>query len=187
MSVILNLLTNSKLPDAGRRKHIISISKKLNELRLPASSMENRFSQWDFQIEKENKEEETLYNVSFEGHSSIFPTLYATVGIISTLYRYGYLYKNKQLEWFEKFRNELFLIVKSIGGTEVIYVADNLYDKLTGYFYMALDNEPYEIIKEKMIKEMGEPVRDYSKLNYESFDSQNINEFFLDDFSDLKK
>lgn len=40
--------------------------------------------------------------------------------------------------------------------------------------------------KEKMIKELGSPVTDYSKLEYEKLSYWNINEFFLDDFSNLK-
>ena len=41
-------------------------------------------------------------------------------------------------------------------------------------------------IKEKMIREMGEPITDYSKLDFDSLSYSSINEFFLDDFHDLK-
>ena len=51
---------------------------------------------------------------------------------------------------------------------------------------MALQNVPYEEIKEKMILEFGNPVTDYSKLDSKKLNFGNITEFILDDFSDFK-
>lgn len=51
---------------------------------------------------------------------------------------------------------------------------------------MAWENVPYEDIKEKMIQEFGQPITDYSKLNYDKLTYRKINEFFLDDFSNFK-
>ena len=74
-----------------------------------------------------------------------------------------------------------------MGGSEIIYVGDNACDKLSGYLEgMAFNNISYEEIKEKMIKEMGQPVKQYDQLDYHKLSYKNINKFFLDDFSDLK-
>lgn len=51
--------------------------------------------------------------------------------------------------------------MKIIGGTEVIYLADNACDKLSTYLEcMAWENVPYEDIKEKMLQEFGQPLTD---------------------------
>lgn len=57
--------------------------------------------------------------------------------------------------------------------------------KLLG-FYKSDSNIIYELVKQKMMEELGSPVTDYSKLNIESLNFKNIPEFFLDDFADLK-
>ncbi|MFV0505772.1 MAG: hypothetical protein ACK5L5_03540 [Bacteroidales bacterium] len=38
-----------------------------------------------------------------------------------------------------------------------------------------------------MIKEFGQPATDYSKLDSDKLDYDEITEFILDDFADLKK
>lgn len=104
------------------------------------------------------------------------------------IYKYRLLYEIYEFDWFASFRNDLYNIVKIIGGTEVIYLADNACDKLSRYLEcMAWENFPYEEIKQKMIQEFGHPVTDYSKLNYDTLTYRKIEEFFLDDFSDLKQ
>ena len=139
---------------------------------------------WGFEIEEE---EDFPFNVNFDGPFPILPTLYSNIGLISTIYRYDLLYKIHSLDWFESFRNDLYNIVKIIGGTEVIYLADNACDKLSIFSEgMAVENVPYEDIKAKMLQEFGQPVKDYSELNYDTLTYQKIDEFFLDDFSDLK-
>ena len=74
-----------------------------------------------------------------------------------------------------------------MGGTEIIYVADNSCNKLGFYLEcMAMENIPYEDIKARMISELGNPVTKYSDLDYSKLTYANITEFFLDDFKDLK-
>ena len=69
----------------------------------------------------------------------------------------------------------------------MIYLGDNGLDKLSYYFEcMTLEGNTYEDIKAAMNEEMGKPVLDFSMLDYENLDYQNINEYFLDDFKDLK-
>ncbi len=198
MSTSLYAITNSKLTGKETVKDYELIVEKLKALKLGKTSHieytniakgKNKTikekGDWNYQIEEKN--EYFPYSVSFQGPFDITPHLYNHICILHTIYRYSFIYETKTIKWFPKFRNELFQIVTIVGGTEVIWLADNSCDKVGGYLEgMAEEGEPYEKIKKKMIKEMGKPVTDYSLLNYDKLDYRNINEFFLDDFNDLK-
>lgn len=192
MGTSLLLLTNSKLTGNETKNDWDRIISQLEQLQLGVASYLNanheyveETGSWEYFIELEGKN--TPFNVEFEGPHAIFPRLYSNIGVISTIYRFSLLYENYTLHWFNIFRTELYKVVKAIGGTEVIYVADNSCGKISKYLEsMAWENVPYEVIKERMIQEFGPPVTDYSKLDYGTLSYENINEFFLDDFSDLK-
>lgn len=191
MATSLLLITNSKLTGKETQKDWDRIVRELEQLQMDTTSYVNAKNEiikehgnWGFEIEEE---EDFPFNVNFDGPFPILPTLYSNIGLISTIYRYDLLYNIHSLDWFESFRNDLYNIVKIIGGTEVIYLADNACDKLSIFSEgMAVENVPYEDIKAKMLQEFGQPVKDYSELNYDTLTYQKIDEFFLDDFSDLK-
>lgn len=191
MATSLLLITNSKLTGKKTQKDWERIVDELEQLQLDTTSYVNAKNEiikeqgnWSFEIEEE---EDYPFNVNFVGPFSFLPTIYSNIGLIYTIYNYDLLYKIHSLDWFESFRNDLHNIVKIIGGTEVIYLADNACDKLSIILEgMVLENVPYEDIKAKMLQEFGQPVKDYSKLNYDKLSYQKIDEFFLDDFSDLK-
>ena len=91
------------------------------------------------------------------------------------------------IEELDSFRLSVFNVVKAIGGTEVIYLADNACDKLSSYLELrAFENVPYEDIKRDMIAVFGPAKRDYSLLNEDLLNYESINEFFIDDFEDLR-
>ncbi len=78
--------------------------------------------------------------------------------------------------------------VKLFGVEEVIYLPDNA-SLLAGYLDMvwSTDNISYEEVKATLLKEMGGPVTDFSKLkDYGNIYIENRLEYFLDDFRDLK-
>jgi len=187
----LYALTNSNLKGKESKAYYDSILKNLKSLNLDTTSYSNgknevvkEYGEWEYEIHKETS---SPFNVYFNGPHTFAPILCRNIGIIDTIYRYRLLYEIYKLDWFEKYRTDLFKIMQIIGGTEIIYVADNACDKLCDYLEgMALEDVPYEEIKEKMIIEMGNPVTDYSLLDYDKLDYRNINEFFLDDFKDLK-
>lgn len=191
MGTSLILITDSDLTGKETQKDWERIVDELEQLQLDTTSYVNAKNEiikehgnWSFEIEEEGN---YPFNVNFVGPFPILPTLYSNIGLIYTIYRYNLLYENHSLDWFESFRNDLHNIVKIIGGTEVIYLADNACDKLSIILEgMVLENVPYEDIKAKMLQEFGQPVKDYSKLNYDKLSYQKIDEFFLDDFSDLK-
>ncbi|MFN2262288.1 MAG: hypothetical protein ABR595_09520 [Psychroflexus sp.] len=191
MSTSLYLITNSKLSGNETEKDWKRIVHELTKLNLSTTSYANaenhivkEYGDWSYRID--NFEDEPL-SIEFEGPFAILPSLYSNVGLIFTIYRYRLLYEFYGYDTHNKFRKDLFDIVSIIGGTEVIYLADNACDKLSNYLeFMAEENIPYEIIKQKMIEELGNPVTDYSKLDYEKLSYWNINEFFLDDFKDFK-
>jgi hypothetical protein len=191
MGTSLYLITNSKLTGNETQKDWDSILDALKKLNLEKCSYINEnkeiikeTGEWYYQI---LDEEEMPYNICFEGPFNYWPDLYGNIGIISTIYRYSLLYKIYSYDWFETFRKDLFNIVKIMGGTEVIYLADNGCDKLATYLEcMAWENMPYKEIKQKMIEQFGQPITEYSKLNVEALSYESIKEFFLDDFADLK-
>lgn len=191
MGTSLILITDSDLTGKETQKDWERIVDELEQLQLDTISYVNAKNEiikehgnWSFEIEEEGN---YPFNVNFVGPFPILPTLYSNIGLIYTIYRYNLLYENHSLDWFESFRNDLYNIVKIIGGTEVIYLADNACDKLSIFSEgMAVENAPYEDIKAKMLQEFGQAVKDYSKLYYDKLSYQKIDEFFLDDFSDLK-
>ena len=168
------------------------IVSELNQLQMDTTSHVNgqdeiikEYGSWSYDIELE--EEDFPFNVDFGGPFHITPRLYSNIGVIDTIYKYRLLYEIYSFDWFESFRNDLYNIVKIMGGTEVIYLADNACDKLSNYLeVMAWENVPYNDIKERMLQEFGQPKTDYSKLNFDSLTYAKIDEFFLDDFKDLK-
>ena len=194
MSTSLYIITNSKLKGDETSADFDNILSQLKELNLcktfyeaPKGQLIQEIGDWSYEIEEDNEELEIIYNVSFNGPFSCTPNLYSNIGIIWTIYKYRLIYETQEIYWFDEFRREVFEIVKIMGGSEIIYVADNACDKLSGYLEgMAFNNISYEEIKETMIKEMGQPVKQYEQLDYHKLSYKNINEFFLDDFSDLK-
>lgn len=192
MATSLYLITNSKLTVKEIQKDLDRIVNELNELQMDTTSCINanneiikEYGSWKYEIEQE--EEDYPFNVDFSGPYHIQPILYSNIGVIYTIYRYRLLYEIYSFDWFASFRKDLYNIVKIIGGTEVIYLADNACDKLSTYLEcMAWENVPYYEIKEKMLQEFGQPVTDYSKLNFNTLTYSKIEEFFLDDFNDIK-
>ncbi|NLA24193.1 MAG: hypothetical protein GX879_04425 [Bacteroidales bacterium] len=192
MATRLYLITNSKLTGKETKNDWERIVCKLSELPMDTTSYINakyeiikEYGSWSYEIELER--EAQPFNVNFGGPFHIQPNLHSNIGIIYTIYKYRFLYEIYNFDLFESFRNDLYNIVKIIKGTEVIYLADDVCDKLSTYLEcMAWENVPYEEIKQKMIQEFGQPVTDYSKLNFNKLNYKKITEFFLDDFSDLK-
>lgn len=192
MATSLYLITDSKLTGKEDQNDWKKIIRDLNQLQMDTTSYVNakneiikEYGSWSYEIEEED--EDIPFNVDFSGPFHIQPRMYSNIGVIYTIYKYRLLYEIYGFDWFTSFRHDLYDIVKIIGGTEVIYLADNACDKLSSYLEcMAWENVPYEEIKTKMIQEFGQPVTDYTKLNYDTLTYQKIDEFFLDDFSDLK-
>jgi hypothetical protein len=124
--------------------------------------------------------------IDFYGPYCFFPEFFKECMLVSTIHKYGLIYENHSLDWFNNFRRELYSIVKIFGGTEVIYLADSqsfLAHYLEGGVYA---RESYSRLKEVLLREVGEPVTDFSKLDKSTF-SYKKREYFLDDFRDLKQ
>lgn len=191
MATSLYLITNSKLTGKEKQDDWNRIVRELNQLKMNTTSYVNgkneiikEYGSWTYNIEED---EDIPFNVAFGGPFHIQPKLYSNIGVIYTIYKYRFLYEIYGFDSFTSFRRDLYNIVNIIGGTEVIYLADNSCDKLSLYLEcMAWENVPYEVIKAKMLQEFGQPVTDYAKLNYDTLTYSEIKEFFLDDFSDLK-
>ena len=140
---------------------------------------------WDYRI-FEPDEWNDQYEVEFDGDFMIYPAVVEDVVYFSICYNYYFIYKNYQLDFFGKTRQELFEILKILGGTEVIFLADNGANKLHHYLdFHVLEGRPYQEIKDLMRKEMGAPVTDYKLLDHDKLEYATIDEYFLDDFQDL--
>ena len=183
-------ITNSKFTGNETEKDWDQILEKLKSLNLEKTlRVENdelirMKGDWSYSI---NVDPELSFLVDFEGPFQFNPLIYSNIGVIGTFLNYSILYHTQKLSLFNEYRRRLYDIVRIFGGTEVIFLAYEECDQLSHILdKMALQNVPYEEIKEKMILEFGNPVTDYSKLDSKKLNFGNITEFILDDFSDLK-
>jgi hypothetical protein len=190
MSTSLYAITNSKLTGKETEADFDRIMAEFKSLNLKRSSslVKGKWIEDDDEWGYYRDGCDDFSFIHFDGPCCYFMDLYLNAGKIYTIYRYSLLYQGKSFYWVDDFRKELFNIVKIMGGSEIIYLADNGCDKLNGYLCMLEDyNMSYEEIKEKMIQELGNPITDYKQLDYKRLDYKHITEFVLDDFSDLKK
>ena len=129
------------------------------------------------------------FSIEFETPLLFEPCFMIGVGEIGTFYRYSLMYSFSEWtdEQFDSFRLNMFNTMKIMGGTEVIYLADQ--GDLGSCFNMCLSDESgsyYNDIKQALIKKYGKPVTNYRNLDPYYLDYYKITEFILDDFSDLK-
>jgi hypothetical protein len=193
MATDLYILTNAKFSPNQNLEYFDTITKKLKAIPLTRASYQHKGKwveeegDWSFNVEQEEDEGVKYFSVWYDGPYAYFPIMFPNICYISTIFRYSTLYHIHDSDWVDSFRMTIYNIIKALDGSEVIFVADNACDKLSGYLSMAWANYPYEEIKEKMFKEFGEPVTDYSKLDYKKLDYRNINEFVFDNFIDFKQ
>jgi len=190
MSTSLYAITNSKFTGNETEKDWNQILVKLKSLnwertyRYSKGKYVQESGDWSYSM---NDNPELSFLAEFDGPFQFCPVIYSNIGLIHSIAHYSYIYQFQDINSFNQFRVHLYKIVQIMGGTEVIFLADNACDKLCHFLEsMAIENVPYEEIKEKMIVEFGNPVTDYSKLDDNKLDYRNINEFMLDDFTDLK-
>lgn len=186
MGTDLFMITNAKLRGDETQRDWELYLKKFKALEIEHNHIRDKgktTSQWSFSIEDVP---DMPFCVNFNSPYIYYPNLYPQLGEIHCLYRYEMLYRFHDLKWLDAVRLDFYNLVKAMGGTEGIYLADNSCDKLNQYLDMAWEGVSYQKIKQRMFNEMGPPVTDYAKLNYENLDYHNIKEYFLDDFSDLK-
>lgn len=182
-------ITNSTFTGNETEKDWNIILEKLKSLNLEKTlRVENNElirmkGEWSYHM---NVDPEYTFLVDFNGPFQFNPFIFSNVGIICTNLNYSILYHAQKLGSFNAYRRYLYDIVRVFGGTEVIFLAYEGCDQLSSILdKMAFDNVPYKEIKEKMILQFGNPVTDYSKLDAEKLNFENITEFILDDFSDL--
>ncbi|MFV0346577.1 MAG: hypothetical protein ACK5IQ_10085 [Bacteroidales bacterium] len=187
MGSSLCAITNSKLTGKETEEDWVIIMNKLIALDMKRAinfdgSVDN--NDWEYYI---IDDKHSPVRVEYDSPCPIDLSLSKSVGILSTIYRYYQIYEIYGYGWLDSFRQDLYNVVKIAGGTEIIYLPDSYVPQFAGYFDMAYDGEPYDLIKQKLIEEFGQPATDYSKLDSEKLDYDAITEFILDDFADLKK
>ena len=191
MGTSLCLLTNTSLEVHKTEKDWNGILKKLKGLNLEKNLRKNyqgtivkEEGDWTYQVVPFDSEHGAINCIEFEGPFLVSVYLYPNAAELCTWRRYGFLYEMHQSDTFETFRITLFKVMQILGATEGFYVGD--VDKLESYFDLAIEKNSYSKIKSTFIDLLGPPVTDYGKLNKNTLDYNNINEFFLDDFNDLK-
>lgn len=191
MATDLYAITNSKLTGKETPEHWNEVLEKLKGLQMdtistvgPNEEFIKLKGSWEYEIETYP---DFPFSVSFGGPYDICPTFYSNTGVISTIYRYGLIYNSQEIYFFSSFRKKLYEVMCLMGGTEVIYLADNGCDTLGHCLeFMAWEDTPYETIKSELIKKFGPPKTDYAQLEMRNLDYSKIIEFFVDDFTDLK-
>lgn len=201
MSTSLYIISNIKTNKAEvvRKKDIYL--KQLKALKLDHTFYFNANNEkimdegdWVFELYKDS------YGEEFMGFNSPFVfglSLYEDCLLISTIYKYSYLYKyNSNSSFFDfftdyyqtDFRKDIFNIISIFGGTEIIYLADNGCDKIGTYLACYIEEGvSYNEVK-TMMKKDGTPfANDFNKLDYKGLDYANIKEYLCDDFSNFKE
>jgi hypothetical protein len=123
--------------------------------------------------------------IEFNSGFNFSPCVYQHSIEIGCIARYSLVYWNYKHNSFQKFREELYSIVKVLGGTEVIYCPDSIL-QLSFCLDEILEGGSYHDFKNNLILKFGNPVTDFAKLDYDQFCEKEIAEFFLDTFDDLK-
>jgi hypothetical protein len=189
MSNTLYAITNAKLPSNHGEKYYNAILNKLINLNWDTTSInlpsgpKKEYGEWSYYIENEV---DMPYSLCYHGPFSITFEMMSSICVLHTIYKFWLIYENYKLNWFDSFRKQLFDCISILGGTEIIFLPDQRPDRLCYYWYEAIENVPYEIIKSRMIKEFGYPITDYKLLNLEQLSHSTGSEFFIDDFSDLR-
>ena len=124
-------------------------------------------------------------SVNFEGPFCNTPEVFANCTLVLTIYRYYLLYRNYDTFFFREYRQEVFDLVRLLGGTEIIWLSDQT-NVLWEYEQMVYNNSSYQEIKDTITKNLGEPITNYRELNYDTLDYHKIGCWVLDDFEDLK-
>ncbi len=117
-------------------------------------------------------------------------TVYEESLVLSTIYKYRYLYEDSKklfIDEFNEFRKNIFDIISIFGGTEIIYLADNGCNKLSSYLELKIwEGIGYNDVKKEMLNDGTDIERDYMKLKFENLSYGNITEYIFDDFKDFK-
>lgn len=133
MATSLYAITNASLEGQNTSEHWDEILAKLKALdwdRTFTPTGENSYKQdegeWYYEVEEKTKY--NPYQIRFEGPYAITFDLMPNTCLIYTIYKYSLLYDNAY--FLDKFLAELFEILQFVGGTEIVFLADNSYDKL---------------------------------------------------------
>ena len=154
--------------------------------------------EWKYEfpiIYDENKDsmvpdEEDKEIIYFSSPTPFNVGIYPNCLMISTIYRYRFLYSEYELEpdsYLWEFRKNVFDIISIFGGAEIIYLADNACNKLAEYLECKVwEGVSYDEIKRDMEEKELTFVSDYHQLKLENLRYGNITEIVFDKFEDLK-
>lgn len=192
MSTSLVFITNSNHNQSTIKDNQKSLLARLNNLDLNECE-DSTHEGW---VIEELKDEYLGNSLELSSDSVFFISAYDNSIVFSTTYKYSLLYESNiidkffdshKITWFNSFRKEVYRLIQVFGGAEVIFLADNGCDKLSSFLVLLEEeNWTYLQIKKRMIEELGQPITDCKLLDNNKLDYNNITEFILDDFDDLK-
>jgi hypothetical protein len=182
MATSLYAITNASLAGQNTPKYWDEIVDKLKALdwdRTFTPTGENGYKQdqgeWYYEVEE--KTEYNPYQIRFEGPYAITFDLMPNTCLIYTIYRYSLLYDDAY--FLDKFLAQLFEILELVGGTEIIFLADNACNKLCELLELSvLELEwTFEQVKESLTQQLGDPIMDLNMLQDKKLDYNNITEW----------
>lgn len=178
MGTTLSFIANSKQLSDITPKKCEAIKAELDKLNFKrvleggqSHVAEEGAGQWQYDIVDFKAMDGYITGVEFDGPFLMYFIRYSNITVVDTLFRYHHLYSFSDWDGLKGFRKDIFNLLGIIDATEIIYLADNGADKLDSYLSnLAHENVPYHIIKAKMISELGNPIKDYGKLNIDTLD-----------------
>lgn len=202
--LISNITTSKEDVFAQKEFYLEELKKlKLEHISVFSSGRyEKSEGDWEYELPNQYDEPEDLEQfpemsdkelISFDSPFVFGIRVYKNCLELTTIYKYRYLYedehKNSNIaeENLLEFRKNIFDIITVFGGTEIIYLADNACDKLSGYLEcMVWEGIAYNEIKQKMMLDNIPFVNDYNKLILNNLRYSKITEYVFDDFKDIK-
>lgn len=186
MSTLLSAITNSPYRVSNIEDEKESILQKLNDLNLQHCwDIEQRGKREEGEWECELMQFEDEIEYDFTGPFMNSISVYPHGVVIHSCYKLNILYLNFNLHWFAELRQELFQIMRIFEGDEMFFLSDGG-NPLSGFNAKMIDGKTYYETKQNLQSHFGNPVTNYRYLNKKLTSYNQISEWFLDDFSDLK-
>lgn len=184
MSVLLEAIIENNFDFEASHTFAKHILKKLKELNFPHSinydgSIDD--SEYQYYI---NETDGGIFSIDIETPTPYAFEIRKNTVVISSIYRYSSIYKDNTSIWFQQFRKQLFEISNLFNANELIFTSADV-RALSFYLDLIYNNKPYAFIKENLIEKFGKPVTEYKNLSDGILDYDYVNEWFLENFTDL--
>jgi hypothetical protein len=162
-------------------KYVVEVLKSLNLslIKNSGGTFENSHGIYHC-IDKNIEYTDEVRRIEISGPAWIQPVIYEKCLELGGIYRYWII--EKDIEWINDFRREIYSIVREFGGSEVIYLADNNHHLVEFSDNMLYEGIGYNEITKALIEKYGNLVTDFNYFKQADFNTVYL---FLDNFNDL--